>query len=119
MFFYESWPVFKNLVELRTIAHQLSEKYHGRGLSSDLNQLARNTSSGVLNVGEGAKATKKGTKLERYGTALASIGEANANLIVLSIPIQDEPLIARGRDLCSNISRDLTNIMRSVERDWR
>ena len=115
---YERWEVFQDLVELRDIAARLATKYPRRGLGTELTQLVRSSSSAVLNLGEGAKHTKKGHKLERYGATLASIGECNANLVILASQLPRDPLIARGQFLCSKTSRMMTNLIRTVERDW-
>jgi len=119
MFFYEKWEVFKAAVRLRDIAHELS-KYKVPGTADDLHQLRTNTSSIVLNLGEGAKARYKGKKIDRYTTSLGSAGEANANLIILakSLPKQAAPLIEEGRELASAIAGMMTNLIKSVEEKW-
>lgn len=118
MFAYENWPVFRDLVELRMIALQLSRKYRGRGLGKELGQLEGSTSSAVLNLGEGAKKPKKGHKLEHYGSVLGSLGESNAALIILSTALPREQLLVRARLLCNRAAPAVTNLMKKVERDW-
>ena len=119
MFFYEKWDVFKAAVRLREISHLLGD-YQVRGTAGDLQQLRDNTGSVVLNISEGAKEPKKGKKLDRYGTALGSTGEANANLIVLQrlYPKEAQPLIAEGLELTNRIAPMVTNLLKSVERNW-
>src|SRR5687768_8797773 len=119
MFFYENWEVFKAAVRLRDIAHELS-KYKVPGTADDLHQLRNNTSSIVLNIGEGAKAKYKGKKIDRYTTSLGSAGEANANLIILakSLPKQAAPLIEEGRELASAIRSEERRVGKECRTRW-
>jgi four helix bundle protein len=118
MFFYERWEVFKKLVALREVVKKLRDKYQRSGLSVDLNQLLRAISSAIHNFGEGAKHQNKGHKLERYRTTLGEIGECNASMVVLSLDLPNEELIPEGKILCNDIAAMMTNLIKSVEKNW-
>ena len=119
MFFYEKWEVFKALVELREIIRELADKYRGMGLANDFSQAERAASSGILNLGEGAKSRKKGHKIERYESTLGSVGEINACFVWFAKVLPNEPLVLRGLRLCDAIAGMMTNLIKSVEKNWR
>jgi four helix bundle protein len=114
LYFYEKWDVYNALLELRRVAAYASRK-RIPGYDSDQKQFTRAASSGVLNLAEGAREQQIGRKLERYRTTLSSTSECNAALTILSAALPNDPMIARGRDLCTRISSMMTNLIRNVE----
>jgi len=74
---YESWTVYQKALRLRKIAGQL-KRTAPRGLSSDLNNLVRGTSSIVYNLVEGAGRFSKADKLHFTGSP--SVPRTNVRL---------------------------------------
>ena len=120
MFFYEKWDVFKLALRLRDIVRELSAMGIP-GIASDMDNLKRAASSVLHNIGEGAKDTYPGKKIDRYSTAQASASECNVGFIVLapSFPDDAQRLLEEGRAAADRISAMMTNLIKSVRKNWK
>lgn len=76
VFHYESWDVFRALLELRALSARVARR-RLVAYWPDAQQLNRAACSSVDNLAEGAREQNAGKKLERYRTTLSSISECN------------------------------------------
>jgi len=111
---YESWTVYQKALRLRKIAGHL-KRTAPRGLSSDLNNLVRGTSSIVYNLVEGAGRFSKADKLHFYRISLGSANECKTAFAVLIADLGETELLAEARDEAQAIMALLNGLIKSIE----
>src|SRR5262245_57338176 len=112
---FQSWPVYKDALELRRLARKLGRRPPAQ-LASDLDQFRRCSSSVVLNITEAAGHFTPGKKLDRYRTALGSVYEcAGVCDLLREEPGFNQADVKRATYLCDSIAAQLTGLIKSIQ----